>query len=193
MSLIVKRAFVGGAVSALVMGAGTFILGEVSGYEARALLSSSLAGINMLCNTIILGASTILALMLTLLSISKASESKLSNAHYQHVLIVARTDTILIIITVITFLLLNLPITESKELPASWFSMIYYISLAMAAILGGIFIAVVTMLYGTIANVIQIVGLQVKDHPLIDHGDEEEEIEEEADIASQKEEARKEL
>ncbi len=185
MSLIVKRAFVGGAVSAVVMGAGTFVLGEVSGYEARALLSSSLAGINMLCNTIILGASTILALMLTLLSISKASESKLSNAYYRHVLMVARTDTILIIVTVITFLLLNLPITESKELPASWFSMIYYISLAMAALIGGIFIAVVTMLYGTITNVIEIVGLQVKDHPLIDHAEEEEEIE--ADIVSKKE------
>ena len=181
MSLIVKRAFVGGAVSALIMGAGTFILGEVSGYEARALLSSSLSGINVLCNTVILGASTILALMLTLLGLSTTAKSKLSNAHYQHVLMVARTDTILIVIAVVTFLLLNLPITESKELPASWFSAIYYISLAMAAILGGMFIAVVTMLYGTIANVIEIVGFKVKDHPLIEKDDEGEEQSQEAE------------
>ena len=187
MSVIVKRAFVGGAVSAIVMGAGTFILGEVSGYEARALLSSSLAGINMLCNTVILGASTILALMLTLLSLSTTAKSKLSNAHYEHVLMVARTDTVLIVIAVITFLILNLPITESKELPFAWFSVIYYISLAMAAILGGMFIAVVTMLYGTIANVIQIVGFKVKDHPLIEKDVEEDEDQEEREIQKKKE------
>ncbi|HER39685.1 MAG TPA: hypothetical protein ENO10_00515, partial [Salinimicrobium catena] len=70
MSPIIKRAFVGGAVSTIVMGVGTYVLGEVSGYEAKALLSSSLSGINMLCNTVILGSSTILALMLTLLSLS---------------------------------------------------------------------------------------------------------------------------
>lgn len=173
MSPIIKRAFVGGAVATLVMGVGTYILGEVSGYEAKALLSTSLSGINMLCNTVILGSSTILALMLTLLSLSRAARSKLSNAHYNHVLMVARTDTILIVAAVITFLFLNLPITESKEVPTAWYSIVYYVSLAMAAILGGGFIAVVTMLYGTISNVIAIVGFKQTDHPLVEHDDDD--------------------
>lgn len=173
MSPIIKRAFVGGAVATLVMGVGTFILGEVSGYEAKALLSTSLSGINMLCNTVILGSSTILALMLTLLSLSRAARSKLSHAHYNHVLMVARTDTILIVAAVITFLFLNLPITESKEVPTAWYSIVYYVSLAMAAILGGGFIAVVTMLYGTISNVIAIVGFKQTDHPLVEHDEED--------------------
>lgn len=175
MTVIVKRAILGGGISAVIMGVGTFILGEVSGYEAKALLSSSLSGVNMLCNTIILGSSTILALMLTLISLSRSAESKLSKAHYAHVLTVARTDTILIIATVITFLLLNLPITESKQLPPSWFSTIYYISLGMAAILGGAFVTVITLLYGTIENVIQIVGFRRTDHPLIEKEDDEDE------------------
>jgi hypothetical protein len=174
MSPIIKRAFVGGAVSTIIMGVGTFILGEISGYEAKALLSSSLSGINMLCNTVILGSSTILALMLTLLSLSRSARSKLSHAHYKHVLMVARTDTILIVAAVVMFLFLNLPITETKEVPTSWFSIVYYISLGMAAILGGGFIAVVTMLYGTISNVIAIVGFKQTDHPLVEHDDEEE-------------------
>jgi len=37
----------------------------------------------------------------------------------------------------------------------------------MASLLGGGFIAVVMMLYGTITNVILIVGLNIKKHPLI--------------------------
>lgn len=175
-----KRAVAGGAVSTLFMAIGTFILGEVSGYQAKALLTTSLSGINMLCNTVILGASTILALMLTLLSLSRAAESHLSKTHYRHVLAIARADTILIIVAIITFMLLNLPITETEEVPNSWYATIYYISLGMAAIIGGGFIAVITMLYGTIANVILIVGLRVTDHPLVDNEDEKEKEEEKA-------------
>jgi len=193
MSPIIKRAFVGGAVSTIVMGVGTYVLGEVSGYEAKALLSSSLSGINMLCNTVILGSSTILALMLTLLSLSRAARSKLSHEHYNHVLMVARTDTILIVAAVVTFLFLNLPITESKQVPTSWFSIVYYVSLGMAAILGGGFIAVVTMLYGTISNVIAIVGFQQTDHPLVENENNEEEPKSEGndDTAEKKQEKKK--
>lgn len=171
MNAFTKRAFTGGIVAAVVMGTGTFILGRISGYEAMELLSTSLSSINMLCNTVILGSSTILALMLTLLSLSRAAESKLNHEHYHRVLTLAKADTILIITAIVTFLLLNLPITESSGVPQSWYSAIYYISLAMAAILGGGFITVVTMLYGTIANVILIVGYRMEDHPLVDSQD----------------------
>lgn len=173
MNVIVKRAIAGGVVSTIIMGIGTYILGEVSGYKAKELLSTSLEGINMLCNTVILGASTILALMLPLLSLSTSSNSRMTKMHYSNVLMIAKFDTILIIVSVITFLMLNLPITESEEVPSTWYSSIYYVSLAMAAILGGGFIAVVTMLYETISNVIQIVGLGIKDHPMVEHAEDE--------------------
>ncbi len=180
MNVIVKRAIAGGVVSTIIMGIGTYILGEVSGYKAKELLSTSLAGINMLCNTVILGSSTILALMLPLLSLSMGSNSRLTKAHYGNVLMIAKFDTILIIVSVITFLMLNLPITESEEVPSTWFSSIYYVSLAMAAILGGGFVAVVTMLYETISNVIEIVGLGVKDHPMVEKAEKAEDEAEEA-------------
>lgn len=171
---IIKRAVIGGVVSTIIMATGAIILGQISGYQAKALLATSLSGMIMLCNTVILGSSTILALMLTLLSLSRASDSHLTKTHYRNVLMIAKSDTILIIVAVITFLLLNLPITEAEELPATWFTTIYYVSLGMASIVGGGFIAVVTMLYGTIANVILIVGLRVTDHPLVDNKREEE-------------------
>ncbi len=88
-------------------------------------------------------------------------------------LLIAKADTILIIVSVITLLLFNLPITEANDLPQDWFTTIYYISLTMAALIGGGFIALITMLYGTIANVILIVGLGVTDHPLVDKNYEE--------------------
>lgn len=136
-STIIKRAIIGGVVSTLIMALGTFILGEISGYKAKELLASSLSGINMLCNTVILGSSTILALMLTLLGLSRNAESHLTNTHYQNVLLIAKADTILIITSVITLMLLNLPITEAADLPQDWFTIIYYISLVMAALWEG--------------------------------------------------------
>ena len=174
MNAIVKRATVGGIVSTVVMGTGTFILGQDSGYKALELLQNSLSGINMLCNTVILGCTTILALMLTLLGISRSSNNKLTNQHYKNLLMIAKSNIILLVVTVITFLMLNLPISESEEVSTGWYEAIYYLSLGMASILGGGFIAVVMMLYGTVVNVILIVGLEVDEHPLLSTEDVEE-------------------
>lgn len=140
----------------------------------------------MLCYTVILGSSTILALMLPLLSLSPGSNSRLTKVHYSQVLTIAKFVTILIIVSVITFLRLNLPITESEEVPSSWFTIIYYVSLAMAAILGGGFVAVVTMLYETVSNVILIVGFGVKDHPMVEKA--KDQVEEAKDDAKEKKE-----
>jgi hypothetical protein len=188
MNAIVKRAIVGGVVSTIVMGAGTFILGQISGYEALELLKNSMSGINMLCNTVILGSTTILALMLTLLGLSRSSDSQLTDRHYKDVLMIAKSDTVLIVTAVITFLLLNLPISESEEVKSYWYETIYYVSLGMASLLGGGFIAVVMMLYGTITNVILIVGLNIKDHPLISSEDAEDAEKSEEDKDTEKEE-----
>lgn len=188
MNAIIKRALVGGVVSTIVMATGTFILGKVSGYEALDLLKKSMSGINMLCNTVILGSTTILALMLTLLGISRSSDSQLTDRHYKDVLTIAKSDTILIVSAVITLLMLNLPISESKEVTTTWYQTIYYVSLGMASLLGGGFIAVVMMLYGTITNIILIVGLGVKEHPLIsEEAKNEQEEEEEKEAAEENE------
>ena len=57
-----KRALYGGLIATLFTGLGVFLLGNLTGYEAKKLISTSLSGINMLCNTIILASATILAL-----------------------------------------------------------------------------------------------------------------------------------
>lgn len=188
MNTIVKRAIVGGVVSTLVMASGTFILGHISGYKAMELLKNSMSGINMLCNTVILGSTTILALMLTLLGLSRSSESRLTDRHYKDVLMIAKSDTILIVIAVITFLMLNLPIRESEGVGSTWYDTIYYVSLGMASLLGGGFIAVVMMLYGTITNVILIVGLNKKDHPLISTEDAQEAEKQEKELEEKEQE-----
>jgi len=173
LSRYTKRAILGGIISMFVIGLGSYLLGELSGYEAKVLIKNSLGGINTLCNTIALASATILTLLLTLLALSSNSKSKLKKDHYRHVLQIAKLDTVVFIAAIMSFLLFNLPITESDNVPPNWFSTVYYISLAISSILSAALIVIVLMLYNTVVNIIKIVGLGQKDHPLAQSDDEE--------------------
>lgn len=166
LSKYTKRAFIGGLISMFVILLGTILLGRLSGYEAKELIKNSVGGMNTLCNTIALASATILALLLTLLGLNSTSKSKLKKDHYHHILQIAKLDTIVFIAAVITFLLFNLPITESDNVPPSWFSTLYYMSLTVSSILSASLIVVILMLYNTVVNIVKIVGLGMTDHPL---------------------------
>ena len=168
-----KRAILGGAISMVTILLGAILLGKLSGYQAQELIKNSIGGLNTLCNTIALASATILALLLTLLSISSGSDSKLKKDHYVHVLKIAKLDTAVFIAAVISFLLFNLPITESENVPNNWFSIIYYVTLAISSILSGALIVVVLMLYNTVVNIIEIVGLGNKEHYLTEQEENE--------------------
>ena len=169
-----KRAIYGGLVTFAIITLGMFLLGNISGYEAKKLLSASLSGINMLCNTIVLASATILALLLTLLGISSGTDSKLKDGHFLEVLNIAKIDTVLFIVTLIMFQIFNIPITESDQVPTGWFDIIYWATLFMSSILSGAMVVVILMLYNTVKNIILIVGLK-QDHELIYNDDDVEE------------------
>ncbi|MBJ7879374.1 hypothetical protein [Gelidibacter salicanalis] len=169
-----RRALYGGIISTLIMGLGAYFMGHISGYEAKVLIKSSLPGINTLCNTIALASATILALLLTLLSVSSSTKSKLTKEHYTHILLIAKIDTTVFIFAIIFFQFLNIPITEADNVPSSWYTSIYYISLGLSSVLSGGLISVVLMLFNAVSSMIKIIGLEVKDHPLMIQEDEEE-------------------
>jgi len=175
VSNYIKRAIIAGVISSVVILLGTTLLGRLSGYEAKVLIKQSLSGFNTLCNTTALASATILALLLTVLSISSNSKSKLKKEHYIQVMQIAKLDTIVFITSILSFILLNLPITESDAVPYNWYNTIYYISLGLSSILASGLIVVVLMLYSTIVNSIKIVGLQMRDHPLAEYEDSTEE------------------
>lgn len=166
LSTYTKRTIIGGVLSLLVIISGFLILGSLSGYEAKVLIKNSITDLNTLCNTIALASATILALLLTLLSLSSGTNSKLKKDHYQHVRIIEKVGTAVFICAVIGFLLFNLPITESDMVPNNWYSVIYFLSLGFSSILSASLIIVVLMLYNTVVNIIKIVELGQKNHPL---------------------------
>jgi len=168
-----RRAILGGIISLAVIGLGTFMLGRLSGYEAKELIKSSVGGLNTLANTIALASATILALMLTLLGVSSNTSSNLKDDHYKHIMQIAKLDTIVFVASILFFLIFNLPVTESENIPENWFNIIYYITLGISTVLSSALIVVVMMLYNTLVNIIKIVGLGIKDHPLAEGGEKE--------------------
>lgn len=154
MHISLRRPIIGGIVFAIVMGLSTLIFGEISGFQARELLATSMSGIFSLCYVIILGSIYILVMILYLLRLSIPKISELRQKHYNLLLTISKIDTILIVIAIIILLLLNIPFTETKAIPDEWYSTIYYLILAIASILGGGFITVITMIYQTISNII---------------------------------------
>ena len=162
-----RRSFIIGILSALIIGVGAYSLGILSGYESKELIKTSLPGINTLCNTIVLASATILALLLTLLSVSSGTKSKLKDEHYRQVLLIAKLDTIVFVVSMIVFQLLNLPLTESDHVPNHWYQIIYYSSLATSSLISGALCTVVVMLYNAVSSIIKIVGLDVDTHPLL--------------------------
>ncbi|RCW91339.1 hypothetical protein [Winogradskyella arenosi] len=173
-----KNAIYGGLIATCFTGMGVFMLGNVTGYEAEHLLEESLGGLNMLCNTIVLASATILALLLTLLSVSFGTEMSLKKVHYQQVLSIAKFDVILFVAALILFQFFNIPIIESDNVPTHWFSIIYWVTLAMTSVISGMMITVILMLYSAITNLIAIIGLG-KNHPMISEENLDKELEKE--------------
>ncbi|MGB3606254.1 MAG: hypothetical protein WA775_14795 [Psychroserpens sp.] len=173
-----QNAIYGGLLATLFTGAGILLLGNVSGYEAKNLLKVSLSGLNMLCNTIVLASATILALLLTVLSVSSGFGSNIKRQHYVQVLSIAKFDVIVFISALILFQFFNIPVMESNNVPMSWFDIIYWATLASTSIISGMMITVVLMLYNAVTNLIAIIGLG-DDHPLLSKEEAEEKIDEE--------------
>lgn len=167
-----RKSLLGGLLATGFTCAGVVLLGNISGYEAKDLLSVSLSGLNMLCNTIVLASATILALLLTLLGISSGSSSNLKESFYMQVLSIAKFDVVLFISALIMFQFFNIPIMQSDNVPTAWYDTVYWITLTTTSIICGMMITVILMLFNTITNMISIIGLK-NDHKMLVDEDEE--------------------
>lgn len=151
-----KRAMLGGGLTALVTFAGAYLVGEVSGTEAYSLLSLSIDSTRRFCGNVMIATGNILALMLTLLSLSSATDIELKWTHYYRVEEIAWGVTVTFISAILVYLLLNIPLEKSDppSNPMQWMAVFYYFTLVIASLLGGAVITIILMLYNTIKDVI---------------------------------------
>lgn len=152
-----KIAIIGGGLALLFAAAGMVATGKVSGAEGRVLLESMLPTTRFLCSAVITGSATILALMLTVLGLSKSTDRDLRPLHYRRIYQISLLDSIVIIAAMLLLMYHSIPIQEADGVPAAWFSTIYYVLLGLTAALGGAFVAVVLMLFKTLSGIIHLI------------------------------------
>ena len=172
-----RRAVLGGALAAAVTLIGGWLMGEVSGAEARVLLETSLSSTRSFAGTVTLALGNILALMLTLLSLSTSAEINLKWSHYKRVDQIAWLVSIVLTVSILIYLLLNIPLSEAEKAADRTnefgYATLYYVTLVLSSMMAGALITVVLMLYNTVQDIIHVIGLRETDHPLA-HTEEDE-------------------
>jgi hypothetical protein len=150
----VTQAAIGALLAAAVAFGGGYAVGSITGFEALQLLEASLPTVRFLASAMMTATATILALMLTLLSLSYGTDFRMRDVHYRRVKVIARVDTIGFVVSTVFLLLLIIPLEETNQVAADWYDTIYYGVLATSAGIGGLLIAIVLMLYQTVRDVI---------------------------------------
>ena len=163
----VKVACWAGGGMAFIMGIGAFTLGSFGGNESREMVEAILPTTRFLCSAIMTASAGILALMLTVLGLTTGSEVKLNTLFYERIKQIAFYDMIVLCYAISFLVLQCIPVTKSEEIPAWWYPSVYYGMLAVAAVLGGGMIAVVSMLYAAISSLIDVFGLEHGEHSIL--------------------------
>lgn len=150
---------VGGVVGALAAAAGTIFLGSVSEVEAVMLVEAILPSTRFLCSSVMTASATILALLLTGLGLAEGVDATLKPKTYARMRRLALIDSVALIGSVLVLLIiLNVPLQKTETVPGWWYSGVYYTIIGSSAVLGGLLIAIVLMLYETIRGMTLLLG-----------------------------------
>lgn len=161
-----RKALLGGALAVLIAIAGSTVVGNLYGAEGRFLLEAMLPTTRFLCSAMMTATATILALMLTILSLSSSSSNQIHSSHYKRIQQIALLDMLAFVGATFLLLVLNIPLEESDSISTEWYNTSYYVILIYSSVLGGMLISIVMMLHAAIRDMISVVGLQNEEHPL---------------------------
>lgn len=163
-----QKAVIGGVIAVIIILIGSWLLTSSIETDVYKLTKTMIPRAMNFCSTLLIALGNILALMLTLLSLSISMEIDFKWSHYQRVKQIALFVTVALITTVITFLIINIPIFESGKTDNEWYYYYYYALLSIISLLGGALITVGLLLYSTIKDIIKILN------PRSDHDMQEE-------------------
>lgn len=163
------RAIAGGAVTLAIGLGGATLLGSVNHWEARRLVESLDNTLPYFASAGIGASVSVLALMITLLGLSRRTKLDLSETFYKRILWIGRQASALFAGSVFLLLVMAAPVANADAENGSRNYAIaqFYVTASLTAIAAGLFVSLVLMLQSTLSDLVQVVGLRVDDHPLI--------------------------
>lgn len=154
-------AIAGILVGGVVIGSQLLIGTVYSGSQARQLVLAMSGPAGTLATAILSGEAAMLALMLTMLGLSRKLDQDLSGSFYVRIQRIALLAILDMVAAIILMLLLSAPIQEaSREAEQAGdlqVRLTYYLLMGLTAVVAGLFVAVIVMLYNAIQAVIQAV------------------------------------
>ena len=153
-----RRALYGGLIAGAVTLGGQWILGSIySGYEARQFLESMTSSALYFGSAIVTAAATILALMLTILSLTSQSDDDFDKVFYLRIERIGQLATFALMGGIILLLFLSIPVKDAENVPSSWFEILYYVLMTFLAVLAGLLIAIVLMLQNAVSSLLNVI------------------------------------
>lgn len=154
-----KRALIGGVLAAGVALAGQWLVGQIySGAEALKLVNAMVPAARSVGSAVVTASGTILALMLTMLSLTNQASSNFDRIFYQRIQRIGLLSTIALATGILLLLFLSIPVQESNAVPTTWFSIVYYALMVLTAGLAGLLVAIVLMLFNAMTSLIKVIS-----------------------------------
>lgn len=146
----------GGGLLILMLAVGAwFAIGNVYGQsEALQLIDSIARSALYFGSAVATGSATILALMLTLVSMARNADSEFGDHVYRSVFRVSTYATATLVGAVLLLLICTIPVGEFERVPSRWFSWLYHTLFAGVGILSAMLVSTILLLFFTIRQVI---------------------------------------
>lgn len=150
----------------------TLAVGHVSASEVPRLLQPFIDTLRYFCSAMCTASGTIVALMLTALGLSAKSDRRFNEFHYRRLRFIARMATVVFVLSALLLLLIGIPLESAEQIPHDLLTVVYYGVTTYASVLCGVVVATVLMLNRTVAETIEVVGLDHDGHPILDGAEE---------------------
>ncbi|MFN7118717.1 MAG: hypothetical protein ACK4TA_18100 [Saprospiraceae bacterium] len=125
-----------------------------SSAEARELLYALQNPSLFFGSAVATSSATILALMLTILSLTHNADKQFGKDLYDNIRAAAVISTYTFLGSILLLLTLCLPVGEFKEIPGNWFQYIYYILSLLNGLLAGLMTSIILILRMTVLHII---------------------------------------
>ena len=141
----------------LIVLAGRLVIGRVyTDYEARSFLAAMTESTLYLNAALATASATILALMLTILGLTRHAHDAFERAFFRRIRTIAVLSTISLCGAIILLVGTSLPVEQSDGVPTAWWKGVYWAYTAATAAEVGLFIGIVLMLLGAIFGIIRV-------------------------------------
>ena len=143
-------------IAAFVVVAQPFLIGNIySDAKAIELLQGLKSSSLYFGSAIATTSATVLALMLTLLSMTNKSDTSFDKSTYRGITVIGFISTATFVGAILLLLCLSLPVGEFENIPDGWFKALYYTISTLNGMLSGLMIVGILILFETVSVLIQ--------------------------------------